>query len=445
MPEELDGGGEPTWIPEDSIDPSEIGGLYLIDHFGHDDVVFQTLQPENPDFELNVREPDTITYEISFSQKDLDGNDVVFRDPVDGTPFIGPYRTGWRLRYSNVELGGSFDTTISEGWHTMTNSTLGDDFMKVAGKSWLDVFNRSSYPFNPQTPNTHRLAVDINGNIVAATLNNPPVGTIYQIINPQVQRVLTHLFDKIFSGVSPQEDRPPITRGTIVCPTVVQGYYRLDLGDTRTFMQIVSQLSEHFPGFDFIVDNGKVFKIFVPYRFGKPENIAGNPAHQNLVYTVDSDSPAISTEFTNTGPQHTHLLTEGAGTSFKLGRALGDNLNQEEFWRLDRTLDVGEIKNQDQLNSRAQQEFVLGLNPIHEIPLSIDVAEFQAETGMNFWATFKPGRAIWVDLDFVYHRVNSAQRIVSIKAAPDNEGNCEASFGLNQIYNGTTQYGVQQA
>src|SRR4051812_48352666 len=71
---------------------------YYVDHFGADLVVFQTIRPENPEFVLNVREPDTISYEISMSATDLNGNNVVFRNPVDNTSFIGPQRTGWLLR-----------------------------------------------------------------------------------------------------------------------------------------------------------------------------------------------------------------------------------------------------------------------------------------------------------------------------------------------------------
>ncbi len=59
------------------------------------------------------------------------------------------------------------------------------------------------------------------------------------------------------------------------------------------------------------------------------------------------------------------------------------------------------------------------------------------EVGVNdgfFWTTFKPGRAIWIDLQLVAHHIDSAHHIVAMDCKVDANGVAGVSLEENQIY-----------
>jgi hypothetical protein len=404
----------PRAAPRGFADP----GNWYIDHLRHDDLsIFQTIRPENLHFVLNARDKSTIDYEISCSAVDLSGSPVVSEMGPGESGFIGPWRTGWNLRFGSQ--------IIAAGVHTSVSGSLGDDYMKVAGVDWVGYLDQRLYPFDPRPDHVNDYVI-----------GTPPAGLAYEDVSVDASVIINNLWQAIFG----RPNSLPLTYGPLTVGLTVP-YFRLDLGDTTTLLEQIQDLADFFPGFDFWVDPLTLeFQTAYPYRFGDiTALIEAGSTGPNIVYSTDDVVPD-SLDFTNTGPAQTHLFGTGSGLASELGTALGTIDGEETFWRTDGQYDAGDVYDQDSLDGLTAQQLSYGLNPIHEISLVLDPARIT-----DFWEKFKPGVAIWVDEDLLFHQIQSPQRVVSIDATVSNDGNVTATIGVNQIYDTSTDAGIPEA
>lgn len=406
-------------------DPGNLSGVYYVDHLDHDcTTVIQTLRPENLDFELTIRDQDTITYEISLGATDIDDSPIISHD------FIGPWRTCWQLRCGNE--------IISAGPHAQVNGVVGEDFMKVSGVSWEGYFNRRHQPFDART--TH-----VNDFVIGT----PPQGLHYEYYDVTAATDISHVVKALFDAIFDQDNSLPITYTRADLGFGIT-HYAVSLGDFTYFLSMLQDLGNNVPGFDFwVTPGGRALVLGSPFRFGDtPGVIAGGSGGGDIIYAFDDTDLAdrgVSLEFTNTGPEKTH--TVGTGSSSGQGTVTGVSLgtpagNETVYFRLDGTYDAGDqAVDPDVIESMTRQDFALGLQPQHEIPLSVDPSEFGPDT---FWATFKKGLAVWLNYDLGFHEIDSPQRIVSMHGHTDNNGNMIVDFGLNQIYDLDPTVGVYE-
>jgi hypothetical protein len=248
--------------------------------------------------------------------------------------------------------------------------------------------------------------------------------------------VVKTLFDQIMGRPYPM----PITYDRVDIGVTIP-HFALAIGDTSMFLQILQQLSEFQPGFDYWVGPmNRKLKLAAPYRFGDPVDVVTDGATGSLIKYIFTDDATLLAEpnayrplgldFTNTGPEGTHILATGSGyAGTTLGVALGLNTNEAVFWRTDSLYDAGEIKNKDVLEAMGRKQFGLGLQPVHEIPVTLDPNYID-----GFWTTLRAGGAIWIKLDLGFHQVDSPQRVVRISGSLDPEGNCTVTLDNNQIY-----------
>src|SRR5262249_55495491 len=128
---------------------------WTVKHRDHKGRFLDSFKPENLHFQLNLNQPDTIDYELSL------------QDAYEG--FVGPYRTDWELWRD--------DRYISGGLHTGVAGGVGDEHVKIAGKSWLHYLERRQWPFS-LSPNLAQ---------------QWPTGIIYVAANKRVSQIVHDL------------------------------------------------------------------------------------------------------------------------------------------------------------------------------------------------------------------------------------------------------------
>jgi len=395
---------------------------------------FVSVFPEDCEFDGMIRGVGNISFQLSYTATDQDGN-----LSVPSKDFIGPYRSYWRLRYGDV--------AIMAGVITKTNTKLGTDFMSIFGKTWEHFFEKWEYPFDPRT--AERVSGDpttapiydyvfpdsFQDDELVASGNATPQGLVYQAHNRDIIRIL----DDVLIMVMGRPNRLIIDlSGIFDVDSGIKTNFTLTLGDTSKMDSFVGGLAETGDGFDWWISHDKKFKWGSPYRFG-------NPSVPFIFYTFtldDADSGFLTDlEFTNNGPIATHVLGTGAGLASQttLGRAYGYNPGQVQFTRLDESFDFGDVRNGSQLSKKAQKQLALSLNPVHEIPISLDPA-FHS----TYWADFRTGRAIYITADMGYHLIDSAQQLVSFQGKLDNNGNAAVDWALQQIYDTSSNVGTAE-
>lgn len=391
----------------------EADNTYYIDHSDNDQFTsFISFQPEALQFDDQIRGSGNVSYQISFSAIDVDGNPI-----VTGYDFIGPYRTYYRLRYGDI--------CIQAGVITSLNTNLGDDFMSVSGKTWENFLERWQYPFDPRVDHVNDYVFTnsfLNDEITGSGGLTPP-GFVYQGYQRDVIRILSD----ILSTTMNVPNRKIFDLSLLANLSGLKTNYQFSLGDTSYMNSLIDDLAGTGVGFDWWISWDQKVYWASPYRFGDP----GNPT---IAYTVDSTTPLENGAlgFQNDGPVATHELGTGTGlaSQTRLGYAVGYAPAQQEYTRLDTTNDYGDIRNQAQLINRTQKQFSLDLQPQHTIPLKLDPNQIP-----DFWSTFRKGRAIWIDADLVSHRIDSLQQIVSYSAQDEeNTGNILVDFTLAERY-----------
>jgi hypothetical protein len=323
------------------------------------------------------------------------------------------------------------------GFIKSTNAAKGRDFLKVTGVDWLAYLDHRMIPFNPLEPEATYADENFFGP------STPPAGYSYQVAGRDIYRIVHDILQFVLSKPRslPLDISDP---GTSFMGTVIN--YALALGDTSTVLNLINGLSEYWPGFDYIIGYNRNFAVFSPARFGDPDLTANSgPDGDNIAYAFgdDFDHPVMDIEYTNTGIQSNHLLGTGAGsTANRVAKAIGAGDTQRQFWRLDDSVDFGDqAKTQSIVAFRTRREFIFRAREVHEIELTID-----PNTVEDFHNVIKPGYAIWLRDDLQVHKIDSAQKVISIEMTVNNQGDRTAVLGLNQIYDTSNeQYGVNES
>jgi len=404
-------------------------GIYYVD-LGDDplfgDGSFRSVYPENCEFSGAIREAGEISFQLSFSSRDQDGNPSVIRPvPPEWVPFIGPYRSYYRLRCGDV--------AIQAGPVTNTNSTRGSGFMSITGKTWEHYFERWQYPFDGRSDHVQdfQFANTFVGNELGAGSGVPLPGTglAYQANNRDVIYIWSDIMAQMMNSVP---YRQIFDISALAHLSTINTNYQLALGDTTYLFELVNQLAGTGEGFDWWIGWDKKVHWGAPYRFGP----TSAPVIMYNVTSADEDSGFLSPiSFTNNGPTSTHTLGTGSGlaTQTRLARAYGYGPAQVEFTRLDAAYDFGDVRNVAQLASKSRKQLSQDLQPVHEIPLTLDPRHYPSGLH-NFWSTWRVGRAVYLTMDMYYHHIDSAQQLKSYSARLNNNGDCELDWTLSQIY-----------
>jgi len=410
-----------------------VSGQWFVDHLQHEYVpdasgsstlvadgsVIQTLRPENLHFVLMLGSlgPGTIDYEVSRYAKDDSGVAIVSHD------FVGPYRTDFRLRRSDLT------DPVMAGMHTSVTGLDADDTpienIQVAGKDWLHYLERRVWPYD-------------------ATLGytNWPTGFRFKVTAGEVGQIVKDILETV-RDVSANYPLAPDVLGPN--PSYSLGFTvdadstgvpinydiaTLDSSSIYSLVQTLSQQGQTRGGFEFYMTWDKVFKLVAPE--------IGNPLSPIDTLEVDAIDWFRSVGFTNTGPEATHVLGVGAGTSNQQG---GINkhfpANSAVYRRHDKVADFGNVKNLDALESLTSLELAYGSNPIHDIPV-----EVSPEDITNFWTLYRPGEYVSVIYDLGFHQINSVQKIVSMDCTVDTEGVEKVQLGFNQFYDASDHSGI---
>lgn len=405
---------------------------YFIDSLDHSFTRFQTYRGENLRFKQIIREVQDADWEISLSQVNAHGDPIVWRRIFDNADFILPWQNHFRIRYKEAGV----ETPIMAGFIKSTNGAKGRDFMKVNGVDWMGYFDRRQIPFNPLATPDQQATENFFGP------STPPTGYSYQVAGRDIFRIVHDILEFVLSKPRslPLDISDP---GTTFMGVVIN--YALALGDTSTALNLITGLSEYWPGFDFLIGYNRNFEVWTPARFGDPDDTANSgPDGDNIAYAFGDDfnHPVMDVEYTNNGVQATHLLGTGAGsTANRVAKAIGAGDIQRQFWRLDDSIDFGDqAKTQAIVAARTRREFIFKHRELHEIELTIDPSTVE-----DFHNVIKVGYAIWLRDDLQFHEIDSAQKVVSIEMTVDNEGDRTAVLGLNQIYDTSNMYGVNEA
>jgi hypothetical protein len=399
-------------------------GIYYVD-LGPDpdftDGSFISAYPEQATWDDHVGNGDSdgvgnFSCQFTRTARDQDGDLV-----ISAHDFIGPWRSYFRLRYGN--------DAIMAGPVTNTGIGLNDDFMSVSGKTWEAYMARWQYPFDGRTHppsdidhiNDFTFSNTFMGNESVGSGVATPNGLAYQANNRDVILIWS---DLIANAMNLVPNRMIFDLSKLATLSGIRTNYQLSLNDTSYFDSIIQGLAGTGQGFDWWISWTRKFYWATPYRFG-------NPATPSLIYTIDSDHLPEDLAFQNEGPMSTHTNGNGAGlaTQTTLSRAFGYGPAQTQFTRLDANYDFGDVRNVDQLINKTQRRLSKDLQPVHTIPVTIDPTTF-----VNFWPSFRKGRAIYIDLDLGYHHIDSGQQIVGYSANMNEEGDVLVDLTLSQIY-----------
>jgi hypothetical protein len=393
---------------------------WKIKHKLHDGTVLETIQPENLRFTLNKKDVHTIQYEISHSKYGHTGD-------VDIHDFVGAYRTDFELIWHD-DVGILGDNTILAGMHVPAVDVGREDgYTTLYGKDWKHYLSRRHYPFDPTSVNAYQVP-------------GSATGYAREYAGVDVATIIKDLLD-VTLGMPYSLD---ITYPTLTTTLGIPINFQLALADTTDILSFIDQFSNIDPGFDYEIDHFKELRLFTPKQFDLVGVTTGTTASKKAAcsYVFDATNADLISEgpkFTNNGPLATHWFASGAGISDpNMKVALGAPTVEAVYRRLDGVQDYGDVKNSTVLRNLAMQDFSFALNPAHEITMTVD-----ANRITDFFITFTPGTAIWLEADLISHQIDSAQEVVQMDVTVTNEGDIKCALGLNQIYAGTA--GIDEA
>lgn len=404
---------------------------WFVDHLAHDLSVMNTYKPQNLHFVKRISAVQDADWSVSNSAIDTAGDLVVYRDIPTDEDMVKPWANMFRIR----KMVEGVETKVMGGFITNTNGSRGRDSTKISGKDWSAYLDRRQVPYNPFSPNSF-----LFGPTLDAT--HPRGGMSYSVMG----RDLALIVKDILTNILARPDSLPIDLTSLsAIGTTIN--FELQLGDTSTALSIIDGLSQYFPGFDYLVSYDRVMNIWSPHRFGDPDTTADDgPDGANICWKVGDTYGAshvpMEVDYTNSGPQATHLLGRGAGSNNQttVARALGASDIQGAFWRLDGVEDFGDqAKTQAVVDMRTRKQFIYGAQEVHDIVLKVN-----PDVLTDFWNIVRPGLALWLNEDFQFHEIDSAQRIMEMDCTVDDKENERVTFGLNQIYNTSTHYGVSE-
>jgi hypothetical protein len=418
-------------------------GVYYIDYFrtlsmsppdpDFGSRAYYCARPENLSMDDSMGGVGNASWDWSFSALDVEGNPIVVISP--GEDFIHPWRSWFRLRCGN--------TVIMSGPIVGTSAKLGEESVKIAGQSWEAYFPRWQYPFDPRPThvNDYRYPKTFIGNEdpghifgAGGSGANTPQGLAYQAQNRDLALIARDLLVQIRDAVP---DRLHMDFTDLATPVGITTNFQYTLGDVSSIDSTLTSLTGIGEGFDFWVGQDRIIRVGSPYRFGS----ALSPS---IAYFIDVNTPGLlEAEYQNQGIQGNHVSGRGAGLSSQnqMGAAYGYAASQDEFSRLDIAYDYGDVRNRNQLERLTKKSLSLIINPIRDVPITLDPAAI-IDSGINFWATFRRGVALYITIDTLFHQIDAPYRLRGWQASDsENTGNFEVNLTLDRIYPTVADFG----
>lgn len=369
--------------------------LQVLDHTG---VVERTLKPNDLKWSRHRNEPGDIEWRYTIHDP--------IKLPADS---IGPYRKDYKLMRNG--------SRVARGIITAYEIDPVEEMVRFEGKSYLHYLERRHRP--------------------------------YALGNPRFLRVRTAVETVVHDLLVEMRDVDPyaldFTISTDTTGQIVS--YRIDFADTSFIQDHIKNLAQQTgfgigPGFDYDINGDKVFKLWYPDRFTSEQF--------PTIYDLSPDvfikhHPFRGLTFRNTGPKGTHVLGQGqnlGGSSIFANRSF--DASAAVFRRLDDPVNFGQINSPDQVVSLTSSQLALDANPVHEIPLSVDVRLVEEVLGIDFYEKFFPGYLVNITYDLVYHKINSLQWIISMNMEVTNQGDEICTFGLNQWYDLSSFAGIDE-
>jgi hypothetical protein len=380
--------------------------VWTVVHLDHGGGHLDEFKPLNLEFSLMIDEADDVSYDLPLAH------------PQMRWFLMGPKRTDFLLKRDGQ--------VIIAGIHSYAGSRRGSELANIQGKSWLWYLQNRHYPFDRLDPNKY-----LGGNLLPYRNNKRRKAHMGYQNYDYPGKIITDLLDITLA-------RPNSLDLHYGLPNAgPKTYFAIQLADTESIYDKIQQLSEvgrsgegEEGGFNFDVNPDKEFKIWVPSRY--PQAARTNPGA--CIWKFDDIGPQtemLDVEFQNNGPQMTHILTEGSGTAKKdpWYRTFGaSDDTQVIFRRWDGTAQWSDLQDEKQFHSMSQMHYSAAMYPAITLPLKV-----KPEGIPGFWGLFKPGLAVWVNLDFEIRRVQQGFKINAIHGSVDNEGNEEVTLDLEQI------------
>jgi hypothetical protein len=377
---------------------------WIVIHKDYNDNIIDEFRPMNTTFTKRHKDSGDISYDISLSERTM------------RWAIVGPKRT--RFELWNSDYG---ELPIMSGIHSYINTKRGEEVLHVQGKSWLWYLQNRHYPFDGLNPNDY----------LAGTAANDQGLAYQQFAEPE--QIINELWTVIFS-------RPNSDFGMSLF-TIPLGYevpFRVELADTRTMFDFLTELSEIEPGFDFFDTPDRVVSMSADDIYLDTARL--DPSFCAWVFDrYKPPTDIVEIEFENNGPEGTHIMGLGAGTSARIVRSYGYDQSQEQFGRWDMTAEFPDTLTESRLVGLTQAYFSKGLYPLHNIPMRV-----KPDNIPNFWTRIVPGQAIWIKENFESNHADGASVITEMQATIDNQGDAVVDLTLEEI-NAHGRPGTQQA
>lgn len=316
-------------------------------------------------------------------------------------PKVGPYFADWRLKRNSYKVGQGIVTRLS--------GNKNEEFFSVAGQSYTHYLDRRIFPYDINYTLTTGNRVFAGGQYIAV---DTPVHLIVRDILERLQNVDAYCLDYSLS---------------IAAIDFHLLHWSIPLGDTESILSKIKALSElgyAMGGFDFQITKDKEFRLWYPEK--------GDPTQPVLYLSDLTDETAVPITdlgFSNDGPGATHVLGTASGGLLPVNRDFPGS--SEKFRRLDKGSDYGDsVKSFEALDSMTSGDLAKSANPMREItPITVNANEIP-----DFWSTVDTGLYAYIVEDLVWHRIDSAHKIIKMDCEITNEGDENVTLGLDHWY-----------
>lgn len=353
--------------------------LWQIRHFTHGNELLHTINPEKLRGSLNHNDPHDVYYEVSLDHPVVDEENTAEGD------FIGSWQTDWRLLRDGVPIQGM------SGPITGVRIPEGEEVVQITGKSWLEYLNRRHYP------------------------SDTDLADIKQYLFVAFDKDVTEIIRDLIQGTIARPNSLAIDTSNLDSRTTFKENLRVEYVDTETILSKIKQLAEGEPGFDFEMTWDKKFKLYYP-EYSDPTDVefimvTAQPP------TLKQTNAAYGIDWTDNGPQGTHLLALGSGLAYRMAIALGSDDGQSTFRRLDFTMDFGEVPKKSKLRRLAKGGLRAGVRPQREVPIRIIPEQIH-----DFWTRVRPGAYFINNTELGAHTVTGEKKLTAIEFEVTNQG-----------------------
>jgi hypothetical protein len=182
--------------------------------------------------------------------------------------------------------------------------------------------------------------------------------------------------------------------------------YNFDPSNRDDMLTILQNLAQSHPGFDYEIDGNCTLHMYAPQKGVQSQLTLG--LHTNVV----------SVDLTNIGIRGNRVLSSGAGTGNSTAIRFKEDVTSQNAGRIvDDVMDFGTVASLTQLNSLANAELALAIQP----QLSFTITG-KPDLGENWWELAGVGDWIYVDVDLEYEVVQDWYRCTQIDMAQTAQG-----------------------